>query len=159
VNFLVIQERRNEAITLTANITDIEVLLRHVLSHVNFQLDLIEESVTADVASEFPQVHVDMLVMFEVRIQSFFVEIVHATNQTNEWKLMRYDMSLELVKSLKLQVASSTTPHWLLTVLMNLREMFLFLVFIGESFLAKLAAIKPRTFLLDVLVNAFDVTF
>lgn len=66
VNLFVIKERGNVFVALAANVANVEVFLLHVLSHVNFELNLVEKSMATKIAREPSQSHVDVFVFIQV---------------------------------------------------------------------------------------------
>lgn len=102
MNFLVIKKRRNVFVALATDVANVEIFLLHVLSHVNFQLNLIEESVTTKIACKSSKVHLNMFVIFKMKLQSSFVNVVNTTDQANVGILMRVDVMLKFIEKLKI---------------------------------------------------------
>lgn len=75
----------------------------------------------ASVADEPPQLHIDVLVIFHVNDQSFFIDIIDPADQANVRVRMRLDVILEVAAKLKVGVAQPTGSHRFQPILVNLR--------------------------------------
>ena len=87
-------------------------------------------------------------------MKAVLVGTVSATDQAHEWKLVRVDVQLEILKKFELLLADPTASFQLLTVKMDLRVMFLLLVLVGENFSTQFAFEFSRSFLFDAEMNA-----
>lgn len=75
----------------------------------------------ASVANEPPQFHINVLVIFHVSDQRFFIDIIDPADQANVRVRMRLDVIFEVAAKLEVGVAQPTCSHRFQSILVNLR--------------------------------------
>lgn len=84
--------------------------------------------------------------------------MIDPADNAEESVLMGVDVTLELIEQLEIFVAQATSSKRIQSIMMNLREMLLFLVLVGENLFAEFASIVARSLLLNIFMDPFVMT-
>lgn len=107
MKLLVVEKWSDVLVALTANIANVEIRLVAVFSQVYFELNFVEKSVTAKVANEPSKFLVDVLVVFQMKVERNFIFLILPADQTNVVILVRFEVAFEIIKTFKVEVTQS----------------------------------------------------